>query len=378
MGRWLRTHSDYLSYRRKLANLRAYAGHDSADREIESREPMFNKRGEVNAWDKKDLFNQMEKFQRLRERYPARYLREGANYSLEDQQRILEQAMATPQNWLKFGQEMVPLILRELDYEGFIRNVFFTHNVSFGKIIKYEKDINVTALVVADDGQAIESRVKGTRVFPPEFGVTSQPIISLKEIAIRDYDVVDRARDKATFQIMLKEDRNGLRLLYQGSQIENNIINIAGSVTKNTIESIVHEVEKWGLIVDKLIMNRTEFGELRASMNAMDYDPLTSREAWLTGIFTNFWGMKVMVVAGQSETRLSVPSGMIFAVTAPRFLGGMGIRQELQAYPADRFILGEAARGFLFYELIAQALVNPRAVAVGMKPSTVIPAWMTE
>jgi len=377
MGRWLRNNNDYESYRRKLANIRAYGGRNSAGVPIDSVDPMFDKRGEVNAWDKQDLFNQMDKFQGLRSKYPASAFKKGST-SLEDQQRVIEQAMASPQNWMKFGQEMVPLILRELDYEGFIRNVFFTHNVSFGKIVKYEKDINVTALVVSDDSQTIESRVKGTRVFPPDFGVSAMPVIPLKEIAVRDYDVVDRARDKATFQIMLKEDRNGLRLLYQGAQIENNIINIAGSTTKATIESIVHEVEQWGLIVDKLIMNRTEFGELRSSMNSMDYDPLTSREAWLSGIFTNFWGMKVMVVAGKSDTRLSVPSGMIFATTAPRFLGGMGIRQELQSYPADRYVMGEAAKGFLFYELITQALVNPRAVAVGMKASTVIPAWMTE
>jgi len=335
---WFDTVNEYSDYKSRIARLK------TASLTEDSKNPMFNDKGEVNAYDKKDLFHQMDRFLDAQPRTREVF---GQTYTPDEQQRIIEQALASPQNWMKFGQEMVPLILRELDYEGFIRNVFFKHNVSYGKIIKYEKDINVTALVISDDGQAIESRVKGSRVFPPEFQVVSMPVIPLKEIAIRDYDVIDRALDKATFQIMLKEDRNGLRLLYQGAQIENTPIVISGQVNKGVIESLVKEVEKWGLVVDKLIMNRQEFGELRAGMSSMEYDPLTAREAWLSGIFTNFWGMKVMVVAGESETRLSVPRGMIFAVTAPRFLGGMGIRQDLQSYPADQYVLGEPARGFL-------------------------------
>jgi hypothetical protein len=93
-------------------------------------------------------------------------------------------------------------------------------------------------------------------------------------------------------------------------------------------------------------------------------------------MFGNFWGYSVLVAAGKSDTRLSIPAGMVFAVTEPRFIGAMGIRVELEAHPADKFALNQPAYGWMFVEVISQTVVNPRAVSMGTKPTTVIPSWM--
>ena len=361
----------------RLLNPKAFGGTDSKGRQVQSSQDMFDSKGQINAYDHEDVINQQQKFAGLM----SQYKKTGSFYSLDEKQRIMEAAFGGNQEErMRFGAEMIPLILDRLDYEGFIRQVFKTHEVAQGQIISYEKDINVTALVIQEDGQTIETVVKGNRVFPPEFWVTAFPKINMGEIAKRQYDVVDRTHDKATFQIMLQEDRNGLRQLYQASTIENSQINITSSLNKSVLETLQLEVERHRLIVDKFIMNRAELGDFKKNINSMDYDPITSRDILLTGVFANIWGVNVFVSAGVDEAGLqnvSVPQGVIFACTEGRYLGAMPIRISLTMLPADQFMFGKFSYGYLFGEMIGQAVLNPRSCAVGIKSTAVVPSWLS-
>lgn len=367
-------------YDERLLNPKAFGGENSAGRTVESKEDMFDSKGEVNAYDHKDLMNNQIKFSELRSRYQKR-ANTASFYTPEEKQRIVESVFSADEGErLRFGAEMIPLILDRLDYEGFIRQVLRTHQVSQGQIISYEKDLNVTALVIQEDGQTIETIVKGNRVFPPEFLVTAMPKITVSEIATRQYDIVDRAHDKTTFQIMLKEDRQGLRELYQSATLENSSVSITSTVSKSVLETLQYEVERHRLLVDKFIMNRAELGDLKKNINAIDYDPITSRDLLLTGIFGSIWGVNIFVTAGVDEAgieNVSVPAGVIFAVTEGRYLGAMPIRIDLTVLPADQFVFGQPSYGWLFVEQIAQTIVNPRAVAVGVKTSATVPTWMS-
>ena len=362
----------------KLLNPKAYGGTDSAGRAKESKEDMFDSKGQMNAWDHKDVLTQQQKYSEVRDKYQRKA---STNfYSPEEKQRIVESVFnGNEAERMRFGAEMIPLILDRLDYEGFIRQVFKTHEVSQGQIISYEKDINVTALVIQEDGQTIETVVKGNRVFPPEFWVTAFPKINMSEIARRQYDIVDRTHDKATFQIMLQEDRAGLAELYAASTLENNQISISSSINKTVLETMQLEVERHRLLVDKFIINRAELGDLKKNINAIDYDPVTSRDVLLTGIFASIWGVNIFVSAGVDEQGLqnvSVPEGVVFAVTEGRYLGAMPVRISLTMLPADAFVFGKFQYGYLFGEMIGMAILNPRAVACGVKTGATLPHWM--
>ncbi|MFA5153414.1 MAG: HK97-fold major capsid protein [Clostridia bacterium] len=362
----------------RLLHPKAFGGTDSTGREKHaSKEDMFDSKGELNAYDKKDAITQQEKFASLREQYK----KSGSFYSMDEKQRIMEAAFGgNEEERMRFGAEMIPLILDRLDYEGFIRQVFKTHEVAQGQIISYEKDINVTALVIQEDGQTVECVVKGNRVFPAEYWVTAFPKINMAEIAKRQFDIVDRTHDKATFQIMLQEDRNGLRELYQSSNLENSRITISSSINKSVLESMQYEVERHRLICDKFLMNRAELGDFKRNINSMDYDPITSRDMLLTGIFGNIWGVNIFISAGVDEAgiqNVSVPEGMVFAVTEGRYLGAMPVRISLTMLPADQFVFGKFQYGYLFGEMIGMAILNPRAVACGIKTGATVPQWMS-
>ena len=363
----------------RLLNPKAAGGVDSAGRAVASKQDMFDANGTLNAYDHRDVITQQQKFAAVREQYQRK---EGnANFYTPDQKMaIVEKAFSGGEaERLRFGAEMIPLILNRLDYEGFIRQVFKTHEVAQGQIISYEKDINVTALVIQDDGQTIETVVKGDRVFPAEYWVTAFPKINMGEIAKRQFDIVDRTHDKATFQIMLQEDRAGLALLYGASTLENTQISISSTINKTVLENIQYEVERHRLLLDKFIMNRAELGDLKKNINAIDYDPVTSRDILMTGIFAAIWGINIFISAGVDEQGLqnvSVPEGVIFGVTEGRYLGAMPVRISLTMLPADSFVFGKFQYGYLFGEMIGQAVLNARAVSCGVKSGATIPAWM--
>ena len=367
-------------YDDRLLDPVSYGGQTSNGRTAGSKGRLFNANGELNAFDKVDALTQLQHFASLREKYRIASP-DKSYYTPDEKNAIVEAALrGTPEERLRFGAEMIPLVIDRLDYEGFIRQIFRTHNLSQGQINAYEKDINVTALVTNEDGATIGTQVKGERVFPPEFLVTSMPKVTISEIATRQFDIVERTHDKTTFQIMLKEDRQGLKGLYQASTLENSTVNVTSTVSKSVLESLQYEVERHRLQVDKFLMNRAELGDLKKNVNAIDFDPVTSRDLLLTGIFGSIWGVNVFVTAGVDEQGLenvSVPEGVIFAVTEGRYLGAMPIRVELSVFPADQFVYGMPSYGWLFVEQISQVVLNPRAVACAVKSSATIPSWLT-
>jgi hypothetical protein len=368
------------SYDERLMDPKGFGGVSASGKQIDSKEAMFDSKGNLNAYDHKDAVTQMEKFAGLRDRYQHK-IKSGSFYSPEEKERIVASAFnGDPSNRQKFAAAMIPLILERLDYEGFGRQVLMTHEVPQGQIISYEKDINIAAMVVQEDGQSIEARIRGDRVFPPTFQITANPRIPLNEIYQRQFDIVDRTHDKALFQIMLQEDRAVLKALYAASTAENTQISITSTVTKSVVETMALEVERHRLLVDKFLMNRAELSDLRKNTNAIDFSPEISRDVMLTGIFGQMYGYNIFISAGIDEPgkeNVSTPAGVVFAVTSGTTLGALPVRMGLQVMPADQYVNNKAEIGFFMVEEIGVAVLNSRAVAVGVKSGATIPSWLS-
>lgn len=363
----------------KLASLKADGGVDSKGRKLASKDNMFDSKGQLNAYDRKDAFRQIDRFASEKGRVSRETAKASTLYTPAEQAEIIKAALGDPAEKARFAADMIPLILERLDYEGFGRQVLMTHEVGQGQIISYERDIFPTALVVNSDGKGISTVIKGDREFIPEFTISSFPKVSMQEVATRQFDVIDRLHEKAFREIQKQEDRNISRLLYQGSTMENTQLAYAGNIDKVIIENLAKKVENHQLLVDKIIMHRDDFSGLRITTNSMDLDPVTSLDVLRTGIFANMYGYKIMVTAGQDEQgkiNQTVPKGVLFAVTDGRYLGAMPIRQELMVMNADQFVNNELAYGWAYGEIIGQSILNYRSVACAVKSGATIPSWI--
>ena len=360
-------------------SMKAGAGVDSRGREVLSNDRAFDAAGELNAYDRKDAFVQGERVVTLRQKVFAE-ARKQAGYSYSDTQRMLSDIMGDRESNYRFASDMVPLILQRLDYQGFCRQVFRVHQVQQGQIITYDEDLNTVGLVINGDGATIEQQIMSDRLFVPEFMVTANPTINIQQVLQRQYDIVDRLHDKTLFQIQMTEDRNALRQLYQAGQMNNDIVEVAGSIDKGVFEDMQNMVERHRLSADKFIMHRTDYGDIKKNTNSMDLDPVTSRELLLSGIQSSWYGVNIMVSGGVDEPgqeNMSVSPGIFYCMTEGRYLGNMPVRMELSIMNADKFVLGRFEYSWLYGELIGQIVVNPRAVAVGIKTGSVIPSWLS-
>ena len=267
------------------------------------------------------------------------------------------------------GQELLGPIKTVIDYEGWARKVLFPRTVRQGEIVRYDKDVFVTAWIIGQDGETPESVQRVVYYFPNWKEVTAFPLIPLKDIFESQYDVLSRIQDRSRQSIEFQEDLGLVNLLAAAATEVNDVIALGTTLTIPSLEAMKLEVERHRLVVDKFLMNRQEMTDIivtHAIGVSDNVDPVTQREYLTMGYAGSVLNCSIIVSAG-TNTFEAVPPGTVYAVTAPEYLGGFPIRVELFSEPVNQFQQGLARRGWFWYELISQALFNSKAVSQGLK-----------
>lgn len=356
-----------------IFNPKRFAGYkdDGAVRKaVASRtDRMYNGQGEMNAWDKKDAFRQTSYLMDAQAQVPTgRMYRQASKAELDEKRQVLAAALSDPsgEGFALVGQELALPIKAILDYEGWIRKIFRVRTLAQGELFRIPKDVRATAYVVGGDGQSIESRPQGFYVLPDEAMITSYPEVPIMEIYQVNFDVLDRMQDTARQEIQLEEDKRGLRLLDRGC-LQTNAVSTFSTVSLSVLENLRYQIERHRLIVDKYLINRAELSDIEINMSGT-VDPVTQREWNLAGYVGRFLGAHILTASGTPGTSQEVvPAGTIYCVTAPEYLGEMGIRIELFAEPYNRFPSREAAKGWAFLESCGFGLPNTRSCAKAVK-----------
>jgi len=336
---------------------------------LSEREKIFNDKGELNADNAKEALSQIQ--------YILKSLGDGTleakpiqpqaqSIDPVEREEILKQAFTDPtgEGFLILGQELLMPIKEVIDYEGWARKVLAPRTVRQGEVIRYDKDVFVTAWVIADDGQTPEARVGGRYVYPPEFEVTANPTIELRDIYRAQYDILARIQDRARQGIEHQEDTACKKLLERAATTVNSITYF-GSLNLAALEALRLQIERHRLVVDKFLINRNELSDLVTQLS-QQVDPVTQRELIMAGYIGSVLNAMIITSAGTNTFEVVMP-GEVFAVTAPEYLGGMPIRVELFSEPYAQFVLGHAVRGWFWYELISQVIISPGSVAKGIK-----------
>ena len=128
-------------------------------------------------------------------------------------QKLISEYISTPQGRAKLAMSMTqPLRLRR-DYMAVGRKTFLVEQLPDGALPIYDKDPDVTAFVVGEEGENIVSITKPRRVIFPLFEIASNPEIPLTQIKERRYDLIERAQDLGRAQIQAAEDERVFAVL---------------------------------------------------------------------------------------------------------------------------------------------------------------------
>lgn len=239
-----------------------------------------------------------------------------------------------------------------------------------GAQASYERDIDVTAVVISSNGSGPESRVFGDRVLVPEFELFSNPTVRIAEVRRRRFNVIDRAVQKARQEIMAQEDGNVFGAMFAAASAENAVQDIADTgMLKRDLKEIKMQIDRHDLVTAKFFMHINEFGDILdwgagggQGVGGGEVDPVTQREILQTGLYAQLWGADIMVSK-------IVPPGVIFGCADGEFLGVMPVRQDVEVMPAD--VPRELKLGWVVSEIIGIGILNARAVAMGNKSQVI-------
>lgn len=279
-----------------------------------------------------------------------------------EKERAIEQLLLTPQGKMKLAASMQNPLRERLDYEGVFRRAAVVDPLPQGALPYYDRDVDVPAIVIGEEGMSPETIVKGKRILVPLFELASNPKIPFTQIKERRYNLIDRAQDKAKQDIQASEDDLGFSALQVASvQINPNtglpfnaITNAAGSLDRDALADAFAEVEKHDLRVARMFMNARDYSDIR-KFGRDQLDPVTQKSLLNTGLMAQIWGADIIV------SRV-VPIGKIFVCTEEKFLAVMPQRIDITVLPADdpdnRLI------GWSIFEQIGIGVWNPRGVGI--------------
>jgi hypothetical protein len=276
-------------------------------------------------------------------------------------QRIISEYIKTPAGRAKLAASMTqPLRLRR-DYAAVGRKTFLVEQLPDGALPIYDKDPDVTAYVVGEEGQSILAVTKSRRVIFPLFEIASNPEIPLTQIKERRFDLIERSQDLARAQVQAAEDERVFAILDSVATAgfdsipgqTNPDIPVVAPISGAVLADAFALIERHDLRVARVYMNARDYADIRKF--GRDILDIESQATLLkTGLQAVLWGAQVI-------TSRLVPVGTVYCCCEPEHFGRIPVRTELTVLSAD----DPKARtiGFSIFENLGIGAFNPRGEA---------------
>jgi len=276
-------------------------------------------------------------------------------------QKIISDYLKTASGRNKLAASMTQPLRTRRDYMSVGRKTFLVEQLPDGALPIYDKDPDVTAYVVGEEGENILAITKPRRVIFPLFEIASNPEIPLTQIKERRFDLIERAQDLARAMIQAAEDErvfavldaiavNGFDSLPGGLNPD---IPVVAPITGAVLADAFALIERHDLRVARVYMNARDYEDIRKF--GRDILDIESQATLLkTGLQATLWGAQVI-------TSRLVPVGTVYVCCEPEMFGRIPVRTELTVLSAD----DPKARtiGFSVFENLGIGAYNPRGLA---------------
>ncbi len=281
-----------------------------------------------------------------------------AKMSNEQRNAVIGKHIGTLAGRQRIASSMQQPLRERRDYSAVGRKTFEVEELPDGALPIYDKDPEVKAYAVSEEGENIVGTSRGTRVLFPLFELASNPEIPLSQIKERRFDLVERSMNLGKAQIQAAEDSRVFDVLdalsvngFSGAT-PNPQVNVNAPVTPAAFIDAFAEIEQWDNRVARVFMNARDFADLRKwGRDILDIE--TQATLLKTGLMAQLHGAQIMI------SRIVEP-GYIYVCAEPEFLGRFPVRTELTVLSADD---PKARRiGFSIFEMIGIGAFNPKAL----------------
>ena len=275
-------------------------------------------------------------------------------------QKIIGEYIKTPAGRAKLAASMTQPLRSRRDYAAVGRKTFLVEQLPDGALPIYDKDPDVTAYVVGEEGQNILAVTKPRRVIFPLFEIAANPEIPLTQIKERRFDLIERAQDLGRAQIQAAEDERVFAVMDSVATAGfdslpaqmNPDIPVVAPISGAVLADAFALIERHDLRVARVFMNARDYADLRKF--GRDILDIESQATLLkTGLMATLWGAQVI-------TSRLVPVGTVYVCCEPEHFGRIPVRTELTVLSAD----DPKARtiGFSIFENLGIGAFNPRGL----------------
>ena len=282
------------------------------------------------------------------------------NVSTAIKQKIIGDYIKTAAGRAKLAASMTQPLRTRRDYMSVGRKTFLVEQLPDGALPIYDKDPDVTAYVVGEEGENILAITKPRRVIFPLFEIASNPEIPLTQIKERRFDLIERSQDLARAMIQAAEDErvfavldaiavNGFDSIPGGTNPD---IPVVAPLNGAVLADAYALIERHDLRVARVYMNARDYADVRKF--GRDILDIESQATLLkTGLQATLWGAQVI-------TSRLVPAGTVYVCCEPEMFGRIPVRTELTVLSAD----DPKARtiGFSVFENLGIGAYNPRGL----------------
>ena len=283
------------------------------------------------------------------------------NVSTEIKQKIIGDYIKTAAGRAKLAASMTQPLRTRRDYMSVGRKTFLVEQLPDGALPIYDKDPDVTAFIVGEEGENILAITKPRRVIFPLFEIASNPEIPLTQIKERRFDLIERSQDLARAMIQAAEDErvfavldaiavNGFDSIPGGTNPD---IPVVAPLNGAVLADAYALIERHDLRVARVYMNARDYADVRKF--GRDILDIESQATLLkTGLQATLWGAQVI-------TSRLVPAGTVYVCCEPEMFGRIPVRTELTVLSAD----DPKARtiGFSVFENLGIGAYNPRGLS---------------
>lgn len=272
--------------------------------------------------------------------------------SISQKYATLEKYVRNPKGRAIIAASLQQPLRNQRDYSAVGRKAFMVDPLPAGSLPYYDKDPDVRAYVVGEEGDNVTVVVKGQRVMFPLFEITAQPEIPITEINNRRFDIIERAVAKATADIGRVEDEKVfgcIDALCDDPTTPNPDIIVPGNLTSSALADGFSCIERNDLRVSYIFMNPKDFSDIR-KWDRDTLDPESQGALLKTGVQNSIWGAKFVA------SRV-VPQGTVYLTCEPEFFGRIPVRFDLTVLSADA--PKSRTVGFSLFENIGIGLYNP-------------------
>lgn len=273
----------------------------------------------------------------------------------------LRAAFRSERGLQKIGAALANPVKKHLDYVPVGRRFSVVEPYPDGLAIYYDADIpEFTATLVGANGSTGVIECTAGRVFMDEIEFVVRPVVPYRELYIRKYKVLNRAKERLQQGIGLREDLYIFAALHTAATATNTEQVVATTLTKHALAKGFTQIERHRLIVKYVLLSPYGIQGIRRWQWA-DLDETAREEIRKTGYLGSLWNADFYISDQILYDAAPANTTYAYIMTEKEKLAWFPIRKDADVTAADQ--PWYLYLGFVGYELAAFTVHNSWGVA---------------